>query len=507
MTTAAPAKALRRIVVMNRNESLEKGWRSRSFGAAGLLAERALVVKGVQLESAVYPIPIFGRKGYDAPLATAHLEYGGKQAVGSSSDSAYAMVAHFDDQEAIDRLRREKPETVIGVYCDLAIEAAPAYCNTGADGTFQDVIKVLGTGKQGGLDGSGVRLAIMDTGIGGSHIDSKATKLEKRIIYGYKTSVKGYKGGTSPIDHGTMVAFDTSLAAPQADLLDYAVVPTQGEPWQAFLSDMLAAYADLIELMKKKPGPMVVNNSWALFDRRADAPVGSPQNYSANPDHPFNQIVRTLVQAGADVLFAAGNCGKDCPDGRCGQKDIGPGASIHGANSHASVITVAAVTVQGVRLGYSSQGPGGLVDRKPDIAAYSHFKGSGVYAADGGTSAASPVAAGLVAALRQKLPQISPGAMKSLLQRTATPSGGAWTYDLGYGIVNFEKALEAAKTLRKPAAARATTKAVKATAAKKKLRKPAAKKPAGPWMQERNSAENLAAQIAFIQKTNSGKKR
>jgi transposase len=52
----------------------KKGWRSRSFGAAGLLAERALVVKGVQLESAVYPIPIFGRKGYDAPLATAHLE-------------------------------------------------------------------------------------------------------------------------------------------------------------------------------------------------------------------------------------------------------------------------------------------------------------------------------------------------------------------------------------------------------------------------------------------------
>jgi len=98
--------------------------------------------------------------------------------------------------------------------------------------------------------------------------------------------------------------------------------------------------------------------------------------------------------------------------------------------------------------------------------------------------------------------------MKSLLQRTATPSGGAWSYDLGYGIVNFEKALEAGKTLLKPSAARATTKAVKATAAKKKPRKRrVAKKPGGPWMQERNSAENLAAQIAFIQKANSGKKR
>src|SRR5439155_475545 len=152
-----------------------------------------------------------------------------------------------------------------------------------------------------------------------------------------------------------------------------------------------------------------------------DTGIGSPENYSANPDHPFNQITGSLVAAGADVFFAAGNCGADCPDARGGAGDTGPGASIHGANSHPDVITVAAVTVTDRRLGYSSQGRGALYSRKPDLAGFSHFVGSRIYPADAGTSAASPVAAGVAAALRQRLAtdRLAPAQMKGLLQRTA----------------------------------------------------------------------------------------
>src|SRR2546422_7003113 len=59
----------------------------------------------------------------------------------------------------------------------------------------------------------------------------------------------------------------------------------------------------------------------SLFDRSNDAPIGSSENYSANPDHPFNQITGSLVAAGADVFFAAGNCGVPCPNARCGAGD------------------------------------------------------------------------------------------------------------------------------------------------------------------------------------------
>ena len=69
-----------------------------------------------------------------------------------------------------------------------------------------------------------------------------------------------------------------------------------------------------------------------------------------------------------------------------------------------------------------------------DIAAQSHFKGSGVYPVDGGTSAASPVAAGAVAALRERFSNsvLSPAALKGTIQRTAIDiDNNGWDYDIG----------------------------------------------------------------------------
>jgi subtilisin family serine protease len=250
-----------------------------------------------------------------------------------------------------------------------------------------------------------------------------------------------YVPGTAPSDHGTMVAFDARIAAPEATILDYALLRSaQNNSWTGFLSDAIAAFADLRELITSRaPGPLVVNSSWGMYNRAEDAPVGSPENYSMNIDHPFNQIVRALVLAGADVFFAAGNCGGNCADPRCGEMDRGPGASIHGANSHPDVISVAAVTVTDRRLGYSSQGPGGLDPQKPDLAAYSHFAGSGVYPVDVGTSAACPVAAGVAAALRQKFPltRLTPPQLKGVLLRTATDlEGDGWDPNFGFGVIN-----------------------------------------------------------------------
>ena len=72
--------------------------------------------------------------------------------------------------------------------------------------------------------------------------------------------------------------------------------------------------------------------------------------------------------------------------------------------------------------------------------------GSGVYEVDGGTSAASPVAAGVCAALRQKGKgkTITPAQMKGLLQRSALDIGGdGWDFDTGYGVINAAAALKA----------------------------------------------------------------
>lgn len=245
-----------------------------------------------------------------------------------------------------------------------------------------------------------------------------------------------------------MCAFDALICAPDAELLDYPLLQTFSASggWKGrFLIHAIAAFQDLLDQITNQPGPLVVSNSWGIFDLSQDYPPGDPSNYSTNINHPFCGTVVSLIEAGADVLFAAGNCGKDCPDSRCGSDNVGPGSNIHGANSHPDVITVAGVTTDDIRIGYSAQGPGGISPRKPDLAAYAHFAGSGVFVEpngvsfDGGTSTACPVAAGVVGAVRERISNsnVSPYALKAVLQRTAIDiNGNGFDHNVGYGIIN-----------------------------------------------------------------------
>ncbi len=358
-------------------------------------------------------------------------------------ESSYTLVAHFEDEDAVDRLIKENPEEVRGVYSDPKIYAiAEPYCGGNAVEDDRAVARKLGVKSlhQKGITGKNVRVVIVDTGINGTVVPVAGGWVPP------SAEALGYTPGSWPRlekSHGTMTAWDTRISAPDAQILDYALLLSSEGTWTAFLSDAITAFADLIELLQRKPGPLVVNNSWGMFNTDDDEPVGSPGNYYANPEHPFNQIVSSLVGEGADVFFAAGNCGNDCPDGRCGSGDIGHGVSIHGANSHPDVITVAAITTDHRRLGYSSQGPGILVRQKPDIAGYSHFKGSGAYQSDAGTSAACPVAAGVVSALRQQYPDLTPDVMKGVIQRTATDvNNTGWDYEFGFGVIHGGDALE-----------------------------------------------------------------
>jgi subtilisin family serine protease len=459
----------RRIVVLRPHEWLGAAASGRSFSVAAQPLEQMVAVKGMTFDQSFHPVALQSRLGpSEAHPVASGFNYGEARPL-----LAYCLRTDFEDEEAVARLRHDRPAEVVGVYADPAVEAFPTpYCGAGAVGDADDVARALGvhTLRQAGLTGRRVRVAVVDTGVDGTMVS----------VHGGWSPDHSYQPGSSGPGHGTMCAWDACIAAPDARVLDYALLRSTGGTWTAFLSDAIAAFADLLDLLAREPGPLVVNNSWGMFDRSEDEPIGSSGNYSANLDHPFNQIVGSLVAAGADVFFAAGNCGENCPDGRCGSGDTGPGASIHGANSHPDVVTVAAVTVTDRRLGYSSQGPGGLHRRKPDLAAYSHFSGSGVYAADGGTSAASPVAAGAAAALRQRLSptKYAPAQLKGLLQHTARDVGlGGWDFDFGYGAIDAAAALRAALPTPKKAKAKKAPRG-KAKAGKKagKTAKPRKKK-------------------------------
>jgi hypothetical protein len=169
-------------------------------------------------------------------------------------------------------------------------------------------------------------------------------------------------------------------------------------------------------------------------------------DYTTNPNHPFTRKVLEAIDEGIIVLFAAGNCGATCPDGRCGP-DNGPGRSIWGANGHARVITVGAVNRNEQFVGYSSQGPAALSPDKPDFCSITHF--TGYFNSDSGTSAATPIAAGVVALLKQKKPALTQEQTQSLLKTTAKDIGpSGFDQHSGAGII---RARQAYGQLRPPA--------------------------------------------------------
>lgn len=365
--------------------------------------------------------------------------------------SSYILRATLDvdmeDISVIDRIV-ESDDSIIGIFSDPLISTCATCPGNRVFGTDKDVEHLLDVAwLQGkGMDGSGVNVVIVDTGVNMTHLKNKGKtpRFDPSISWGPHAS---QPLGNMPVGHGTMCAYDVCIAAPQCTLADHALLTSNtpgGSSIDGLLSDAVASYGALLSLMMRGSGDrqqlktLVVNNSWGMYHPSWDFPVGHNGNFSDNPNHPFNIIVTSLEAAGADIVFAAGNCGADCPDRRCQNVT----RAIYGANSSPSVLSVAGVLTNKDRVGYSSQGPGRLEKQKPDIACYTHFKGSGVWSSDSGTSASAPVAAGVIAAIRTMYPAdlLPPADLRKLIKDTAEKTmGPGYNHDIGHGIMDVPK--------------------------------------------------------------------
>jgi subtilisin family serine protease len=394
-------------------------------------------VRGVQFRGTLPPLAVPSSSIVDDALLVEEVLVS-KNAVNAPHN--FMMAAEFEDEEAEARFVHDLGKQVDAVFADPVIEPMPATCPAfgGAVGVGRDALAAVNAGPvhAQGHRGNAIRVAVVDTGIDGTKI----------AVAGGWTLFPGVSPGSARPDHGTMVAANVLLTAPNAAIFDCPLLQSHGSGYVAFMSDAIRAYAEIIVTMLAVPGPMVIVNSWGMYSRLQDAPIGNPQNYGSNAVHPFNLMVETLGRANADIVFAAGNCGKDCPDGRCGPGDVGPDKSIFGANSHPDVLSVGAVTCQLSRLGYSSQGNGTLSLQKPDLVAPAHYAHSGIYPADSGTSTACPVVGGCVAALRSKasIRQLPPARIRDALRQGAKAVPGfaaGWNRDVGHGVVDLAAAL------------------------------------------------------------------
>jgi hypothetical protein len=344
------------------------------------------------------------------------------------------------------------------------VKPCPPTCGTSqAVGDTSDVQKQLDfeTLQDNGLDGSGVALAIVDSGIYKPRLQrllGEALQAPRQISLDANNSWKPPGLVTQPgghrVGHGTMCAYDALIMAPNSTLLDFPMLltrPVANHRSKSMADAAVHAYLRLgIIWHSRSFDALVASNSWGIFHPSLeDFPPGHRFRFIDNRHHTLRHLMRALARKGVDIIFCGNNCGNGtncaghCASGTCLSKTD---RMIMGANAYQEVLTIGGCDTNDEVVGYSSRGPSihHMFQHKPDLVAYTHFLGSKTvetFVPDTGVSAACPVAAGCVAALRTRVKQnaVSPADLFQTLRNTARkPAGGGagWTPDFGYGIID-----------------------------------------------------------------------
>lgn len=286
-----------------------------------------------------------------------------------------------------------------------------------------------------GLDGSGVTVAVLDSGIDTSHPDlAGQVAAEKNFTeepdttdhVGHGTHVASTVAGTGAASDGKYAG-----VAPGARLLNAKVL-------------QLAILGIGIPTGVGRESWIIAGMEWAV-DEGADIVNVSLGNSQPDGTDPLSQAVNSLT-ASSDTLFAvaAGN------EGVFGHYTVGSPAAADSALAVGSVDRDEAISF------FSSLGPR-LIDGavKPEITAPGQDivaaratlarvgrpdPDNDKYASMSGTSMATPHVAGAAALLLQQHPQWTSAQLKAALTATAQPNPANTVYEQGGGRVDLDRA-------------------------------------------------------------------
>ncbi len=318
-----------------------------------------------------------------------------------------AVAAHVP-ATAVNGLKRNP--LVLSVDPDVAMKAL----DSGAD----QQISANDVWTQG-YYGSGVRLAILDSGIATSH-----REFAGRIV-ACKTEVAGTTTCEDDQGHGTHVAGIAGAqgidggakgVAPSVLLMSDKVLDSSGS---GSLSQTIAG----IDWAVANDAQII---SMSLSTSPADS-EGTTRN--CDTVHPsLTTAINNAVAAGVTVVAGAGNSGAS-------------GLGAPGCIS--SVIAVGAVDSTDTVAGWSGRGAA-LQDHgvaAPGVGIYSAYLNGG-YTTFSGTSMATPMVSGTIALMLSKNPNLTPSSIHSILfSNSDCVSGTCPNTNIGYGRVNTLKAV------------------------------------------------------------------
>ena len=312
-----------------------------------------------------------------------------------------------------------------------------------------DLQRFRGTGA---LQGDGVVVAVIDTGLDSTHPD-----ISKNVLRNVKladlqganlveflppANVEKLPHTDQLLGHGTFVG---------------GIIAGSG----ASSAGKYAGYAPKAKLVGLSAGDYSLFNVLAGFDYVLSRPELNVRvvncSFSANttfdPSDPVNVATRMLYERGVSVVFSAGNSG--------------PG--MHTLNPYAAapwVISVGALDERGRLANYSARGDFGSRDFRPTLSAPGtsivSLRASGTnltgttglpadaqgltaselpyYTTASGTSFSAPAVAGTIALMLDADPTLTPARIRDILQRTATPMPPYYQHEVGAGALNTHAA-------------------------------------------------------------------
>lgn len=330
------------------------------------------------------------------------------------------------------------------------------------------------TGRSGGLpvSGRGVTVAVLDTGLDGTHPDLAGRVVNNVKLSGtqsvgvgfnYSIPVENLSNTDQIYGHGTFVAGIIGGSGARSNGRYTGVAPGVG---------LLGLSAGDLNLFFVLEGyDYLLTNGAALGVRVVNCSFSADVLY--DPNDPINVATKLLTERGINVVFSAGN--------------TGPG--LHTLNPYAMapwVISVGATDARGRLADFSSRGDFSNANARPTIVApgvsvISLRSSAGLsvtgalgiesgtdiqrlsaselpyYTTSSGTSFTAPQVAGAIALMLEVNPSLTPAQVRNSLQRAATPLAPYYQHEVGAGMLNAHAAvLEAAFPQRRMGTFRAT---------------------------------------------------